>query len=100
MGSDPVRTTADGVIVSVRVIPRASRTAIAGTRDGAVLVRLAAPPVEGAANDELVELFARTMKVPRRAVTILSGDRARLKQVSIDGVSADEFRSRCLPTAS
>jgi len=93
-----VRTTTTGVIVTVRVIPRSGRSGVAGTRDGALLVRLNAPPVDGAANEELVDVLATAARVPKRAVTIVSGERGRLKTVRVDGVSADEFRSRCLPT--
>ncbi|PYR58787.1 MAG: hypothetical protein DMF91_16325, partial [Acidobacteria bacterium] len=60
-------STADGVILAVRVIPRARKSEIAGTRDGALLVRLAAPPVEGAANDALIEFLAKRLGAPRRA---------------------------------
>lgn len=68
-------------------MPRASRSEIVGEHNGALRVRLAAPPVDGAANDELIHVLAKTFKVSRSAVTILSGRSGRLKQVSIDGVS-------------
>jgi uncharacterized protein (TIGR00251 family) len=80
--------TASGVIIDVRVIPRASKAGVGGTRDGALLVRLNAPPVEGAANDELVDVIAKSLGVPRRSVTIVSGERARMKKVRVDGLSA------------
>lgn len=83
-----ITSTADGVVIDVRVIPRAAKPGIAGTRAGALLVRLKAPPVEGAANEELIELLARTAGVPRRSVSILSGDRGRGKRVAIEGISA------------
>ena len=76
-----------GIFVDVRVIPRAARSAVAGTRDGALLVRLAAPPVDGAANTALIELLAGALGVPRRSVTIVRGERGRLKRVRVDGVS-------------
>ena len=57
-------------------------------RDDALLVRLAAPPVEGAANDALIELLAERLGVARRDMRIVSGDRGRQKRVSIAGVSA------------
>jgi hypothetical protein len=77
------------VILAVRVIPRARKTEIAGTRDGALLVRLAAPPVEGAANDALIEFLAERLGVTRRAVRIVSGERGRQKRVAVAGVTAD-----------
>jgi len=86
-------------LIDVRVIPRASRSGFAGIRDGAMLVRLTAPPVDGAANEELVELIARAVGVPKRAVSIVAGERSRLKRVRVSGVSIDEVKARCTPTA-
>ena len=60
-----LRTTGDGVVMPVRVIPRASRTLLAGWRDGRLLVRLTAAPVKGAANEALLTLLARGLKAPR-----------------------------------
>ncbi len=88
-----VRTT-EPVILDVRVIPRASKAGIAGTRDGAVLVRLNAPPVDGAANAALIELLAGVLGVPKRAVTISSGERSRTKRVAIAGRSRQEVGRR------
>ena len=80
--------TAGGVLIEVRVVPRAAKSGLAGTREGALLVRLNAPPVEGAANTELVEVLAKALGVPRRAVTIVSGERSRHKRVRVEGVTA------------
>ena len=77
------------VRIPVRAQPRASRSEIAGEHDGALRVRLAAPPVEGAANDELVRLIARVLDVPRSAVRIVAGERGRTKVVEVDGVDAE-----------
>ncbi|HXI29999.1 MAG TPA: DUF167 domain-containing protein [Vicinamibacterales bacterium] len=91
-----IRATADGVELDVRVIPRARTTDIGGERDGALVVRLAAPPVEGAANDALIEFFSATLRVPRRAITIVSGARGRRKRIAIAGVTADAVRTLLL----
>jgi uncharacterized protein (TIGR00251 family) len=74
-------------IIDVRVIPRAGKSGIAGVRGGALLVRLNAAPVEGAANAELIEVLADALNVPKRAVTIVSGERSRQKRVHIEGVT-------------
>jgi uncharacterized protein len=79
------------------VIPRARKTQCSGIRDEALVVRVAAPPVEGAANHALVDFLADALRVPRRAVRILGGDRARLKRVAIAGVTAEVVRQRLLP---
>jgi uncharacterized protein (TIGR00251 family) len=83
-----------GVVIDVRVMPRAAKPGIAGTRDGALLVRLNAPPVEGAANKELIDVMARALGVPRRAVTIVSGERGRNKRVAVAGIDEATARSR------
>lgn len=89
-----LRATSEGVLLAVRVVPRAARAGLAGTRDDALLVRLNAPPVEGAANSELIEVLSDVLGVPRRAVSITAGERSRRKTVLIRGLSADEVASR------
>ena len=80
----------DGVVITVRVIPRAGRSEVAGTRDGALLVRLNAAPVDGAANAELIEVLSEALGVPKRAVTIASGERARRKTVRVAGITLEQ----------
>jgi uncharacterized protein YggU (UPF0235/DUF167 family) len=80
----------------VRVIPRARKTEIGGVRDGVLVVRLAAPPVENAANDALVEFLARLVDVPRRSITLRSGAKSRLKRIAIAGITARRMTA-CLP---
>jgi uncharacterized protein len=63
-------------------------------RDDALVVRVAAPPVEGAANDALIDFLSDKLKVPRRAVRIVGGEHGRLKRVSIDGLTAAEAQAR------
>ena len=76
----------DGVIkFKVRVVPRASRSEIVGEHDGSLRVRIAAPPVNGAANDELVRLLARTFSVPLSAINISAGHASKLKTVTVIG---------------
>ena len=76
--------------LSVRVVPRSGRTTISGVRGGALLVRVTAPAIEGAANEALVKLLADTFRVGRRAVRLVSGERARLKRVQITGPSVGQ----------
>jgi uncharacterized protein len=79
-------TDKDGkLIFKVRVVPRASRSQLVGEHDGALRVRIAAPPVDGAANDELVRLLARAFGVPRSAIDITGGHAAKLKTVCVAG---------------
>jgi hypothetical protein len=70
------------------VQPRASRDEVSGVYGDALKIRLAAPPVDGAANDALVKFLAALFAVPRRAVRILAGESSRSKLIEIDGVTA------------
>ncbi|HET9015961.1 MAG TPA: DUF167 domain-containing protein [Thermomicrobiaceae bacterium] len=90
----PLRETADGVVVPVRVVPRAGRTELDRVVDGVLRVRLAAAPVEGAANRELCEYLAGILNLPKRDVEIASGARSRQKSVRITGIGKDEVRAR------
>ena len=78
--------TPTGIRLRVRVQPRASRTEIVGPYGNAVKVRLAAPPVEGAANEALARFIARHLGVPRSAVSIESGATSRSKIIDVDGI--------------
>jgi uncharacterized protein len=84
----------EGAILAVRALPRASRSAIEGVRQGALLVRLAAPPLAGAANTALLEIIADRLGVPRRRVRLVSGERSRSKRVQVLGVSGGEILAR------
>jgi uncharacterized protein (TIGR00251 family) len=83
-----VRASDAGVRFTVRVQPRASRSEIVGVHGDAMKIRLSAPPVDGAANEALVELIAEVLGVGRRAVRIVSGETSRSKVVEVEGVSA------------
>ena len=76
----------------MRVIPRARRNEIAGERDGRLLIRLTAPPVEGAANAALCRLVARCARVPARRVSIVRGQTSRYKVVRVEGIADDDLR--------
>lgn len=84
-----VRTVAGGVRFSVRVQPRASRSEVCGVHGEALKVRLAAPPVDGAANEALMILLADALDVPRRAVTLVAGASSRSKLVQVDGIASN-----------
>ena len=73
------------LIFRVQVVPRASRSEVAGEHNGALRIRVAAPPVDGAANKEVIQLLAKSFRVSRSAVRILGGHNGRTKQISIEG---------------
>lgn len=89
-----IREDRDGVTLPVRVQPRASREGFGGEREGALVVRLTAPPVEGAANDALQRLLGRTFGVPPKSITILSGATGRNKRVRLPGLDTKRALER------
>lgn len=76
--------------IGVYVQPRASKSAVVGMHDGNIKIRLAAPPVDGAANAALVEFIADCLHVAKSRVRIVSGSTGRRKVVEIDGVTAEQ----------
>jgi uncharacterized protein (TIGR00251 family) len=73
------------ITFAVRVIPRSSKTEIVGEHNGALKVKLNSPPVDGAANDELVRLLSKEFGVLRSAIEIVSGQTARTKRIRVTG---------------
>jgi len=82
----------------VHVVPRARRTEVAGPYGDAIRIRLAAPPVDGAANAELVRFLAERLGVARRAVEVAAGASTRRKTIRVTGVTSEQAR-RILLTA-
>ena len=81
-----VYSVRDGeVVFKVQVVPRASRSEVVGEYNRALRVRIAAPPVDGAANEELIRTLAKTFKVARGAVKLVGGHSSKIKQVGIAG---------------
>ncbi len=78
------RQDSNSVTLTLRVVSRASRNEIAGVHDNALRVRIKAPPVDGAANRELVKLLAKTFVVPRSAILLITGTNSKNKVVRIE----------------
>ena len=79
---------------TVWVQPRASRTEIAGRHGDDIKIRLAAPPVDGAANEALIRFLAEKLGVPRSAVSIVGGLSGRLKRVRVEGKTEEEVEGK------
>ena len=92
----PISPSAAGVLLRLRIQPTASRDEVTGVMGDSIKVRLAAPPVDGAANEALVDLLASRLRVPRSAVELVSGRQGRIKLVSVKGLSVDEAAQRLL----
>jgi len=90
------RVSLQSAILDIRVVPRSPRTRVEGTRGAAILIRLAAPPVDGAANDALIAFLSKELGVPRRDISLIAGETSRDKRVRIDGLDAEVATARLL----
>ena len=79
------------IIFNVRVVPRASRTEIVGEHDGALKIRIASPPVDGAANAELIRVLSKAFGVSKSEVEIVAGQASKTKQIKILNMTAEKF---------
>ena len=89
-----LQSISDGCVLTVKATPRAKKSEIAGADPEWLRVRLQAPPVDGKANAALTTLFADTFNLPKRAISILTGDTSRLKRVKLCGISAEAVAAR------
>jgi uncharacterized protein YggU (UPF0235/DUF167 family) len=89
-----VTAAASGARIAVRAIPRSGRSELAGIRDGRLLVRVAAPPVDGAANEAVMALLADVLDLPRRVIRVSAGRSSRNKTIEIEGAVPDVTRER------
>ena len=90
---DWLKQVDDGVILTLHVQPRASKNEIIGAVEGALKIRLTSPPVEGAANKLCCEFIAKTCGVPKRDVTIVSGEKSRHKRVIVVGLKPGDVQA-------
>jgi uncharacterized protein len=90
----PVSAHRDGVLLEVSVQPRASRSEIVGLHDGRLRLRIAAPPVDGAANAEVIAVLAKTLGVSKSQIDIVSGQTGRRKRVLVRGSVAADISAR------
>ena len=87
----------DGCTLAVRVRPGAKKNDVAGIHAGAVKISLTAPPVDGRANEALIEFVAELLRIPRAGIAILSGASSRMKVLRITGKSAAEVQAALFP---
>ncbi len=88
-----LHTQADGsLLLSLYVQPRSGQNAIVGLHGDAVKLRLNAPPVDGKANKAVIAFFAKSLKIPKSAVTIKSGLQSRMKKILLTGVDEEQVR--------
>jgi uncharacterized protein (TIGR00251 family) len=89
-----IRETSKGLSFDVRVVPGASKNEVAGIQDGALKVKLTAPPVEGKANRACIDFLAGLLGLRRSALDIASGEKSRKKTVTAGGITRAELESR------
>ncbi len=89
-----LRADGDAVLLAVRVAPRAGRNAVEGVRNGRLLIRITAPPVDGRANEALRRLLAKALGVSAGRVTVAGGATSRDKLVRIEGISPAQAAHR------
>jgi len=88
----PLKETSSGITFSVKVQPRARKNAITGTVGDALKLALTAPPVEGKANQAVIEFLADFFEIPRSSITIASGASSRLKVIRISGANLQSLK--------
>ena len=84
----------ENCILKVRVQPNASRNQVVGYEEGTLKLRVTAPPIEGKANDRVIALLAKTLRVSKSSLVIVRGHASRSKMVSVDELTEQEVRQR------
>ncbi|KUG02705.1 hypothetical protein ASZ90_019899 [hydrocarbon metagenome] len=80
-----------GIRLEIKVQPRSSKNQIAGKQEGALKIKLTAPPVEGEANQALINFLSAFLKIPKRNINLIKGETSRHKLVEIQGIDKDTF---------
>jgi uncharacterized protein (TIGR00251 family) len=89
-----IRRTPDGLQIRLHVQPRAKRCEISGVHNGALKIKVTAPPVDNAANRAVIEYLADRLGIPKSKLAILSGARSREKNLRVHGMSPEEFQKQ------
>lgn len=88
---DVVRESKGKVLLSVRVQPRSRQNALVGFRDKSLLLKVNAPPIDGAANEAVIDVLAKALQLPKSTFTVLRGIKSRDKSVKVEDISADDL---------
>jgi uncharacterized protein (TIGR00251 family) len=95
-----IRRRGERLIVAIKAVPGAARSGLAGLRDGCLLVRVAAPPEKGKANDELIACLAKSLGISKTAIELVAGGSSRRKQVALPVESEALLRSLAASTGA
>ena len=91
--TSPITSREGGCAIALYASPRASRTQVCGLHDGRVKLQVAAPPVDGAANEAIIVFLASTLGVSKSAITLASGQTGKRKLAHVTGVTPDDARA-------
>jgi len=83
----------NSVNIQVQIQPKSSQNQIVGLHDGRLKIKIAAPPVDGKANESLIEFLAKTFKISKSNIEILKGHTSKLKTIKLSGISENTYRS-------
>jgi len=83
----------DYVNIQVQIQPRFSKDQIVGLHDGRLKITISAPPIDGKANESLIEFLAKTFKVSKSNIDILKGHTSKLKTIKLSGINQNTYRS-------
>ena len=86
----------DGVVINFKVSPGASRTAVSDVTENTVRIRVAAPPVEGKANKEIIKFLSKLFKIPKSNIQIIGGEKSKNKIVLLQGIDLEDVRGKIL----
>ena len=89
-----IQSTADGIVLHCRVVPRASANQVGPPMDNTLKIRIQAPPVDGKANKALILFLADTLHVPRNRITLVAGSTGHTKHLHVQGISIAQARQR------
>ena len=98
-GQDGIVEDGDGVFIDLKGVPRSSKTELQRSDEGLYRIRIAAPPVQGAANADIIKFLAKTLDVPKRNVSLVHGMKGKYKRFRVDGVKAKAVRKRLAEVA-
>lgn len=88
-----LKETPEGIVIPLKIIPKASRNEVLGWENDELKVRIAAVPEKGDANSELIRFLAKILKISKSSITLISGDTSRHKRIRVSGVSLDQLLS-------
>jgi uncharacterized protein (TIGR00251 family) len=92
-----IKDTEKGAVLEIRLLPRSSRCEVAGVQDGALKIKITAPPVEGRANGECIRFISDLLRIRKSAVSIIAGEKSKNKTVLVTGMTAQEIEKVIRP---